>query len=150
MVGGAGRLRDGDAPTAATGWLNFVYSENRGAAFGFLDDKPWGPHVLTGISILAGVFLVWFVVKTDDRPVLTATSLGMILGGVMGNVWDRIFNDGHVRDFIDFHIDEWHWHTFNVADSGITVGVVLLLLLGFMPGGKKDGKKNGKKKAEKK
>ena len=140
-----GRLSSGEDPIVVTSWLNFVYSENPGAAFGLFKDRWWGRHFLTVISVLAGIFLFWFVVKTDDRPVLTAFTLGMILGGVIGNVWDRLFNEGQVRDFIDFHIDDWHWHTFNIADSGISVGVVLLLILGFFP-----RKKGGKKGADKK
>lgn len=129
------RLSHGEEPVVVTSWLRFVYSENPGAAFGLFGDKSWGRHFLTGISLLAGVFLFWFVVKTEDRPVLTSVTLGLILGGVIGNVWDRLFNDGRVRDFIDFHIDAWEfrWHTFNIADSGISVGVVLLLVLGFFP-----------------
>ena len=115
-------------------FLNWTSSENKGAAFGLLDSAAWGRPFLTFVSIAAIVFLFWLVIRTDDRPMVTAATLGLVLGGVVGNVYDRMTNvNGAVRDFIDFHIGDWHWHTFNIADSGITVGVLLLLLLGVLP-----------------
>lgn len=151
------------------GCLNFIYTENKGAAFGLLRNQTWGPVLLVGVSLLAIGFLVWFVVKTKERPTFHAVTCGLILGGVLGNVYDRVLQDEHqVRDFIDFYVTRpvedgdkdgvdptlhcghqvsdqcWHWYTFNLADAYISVGVILLLLLSFLPETKK------KKQAEKK
>ena len=117
------------------GWLAFMESRNPGAAFGQLDSHPW-PLVLGRSG--AAVFLVWLLARTPrGRPWFTA-ALVLVLGGALGNLYDNLFlrapHDGHpfglVRDFIDVYFTafDWHFPTFNVADSCITVGAVLLLL----------------------
>ncbi len=101
---------------------------NKGAAFSFLSDAGgWQRWFFTGLSSLVSVaLLVWLLrLKSDER--LTAVSLALILGGALGNLIDRI-RLGQVVDFLDFHWQQSHWPAFNLADSAITVGVVLMLL----------------------
>ena len=119
----------------ADGWLTFMQSRNPGAAFGQLESFPW--FLVIGRSG-AAVFLIWLLARTPKgRPWFTA-ALVLVLGGALGNLYDNLFldapHDGHpfglVRDFIDVYFRgfDWHFPTFNVADSCITIGAALLLL----------------------
>jgi signal peptidase II len=122
----------------ADGWLSFMQSRNPGAAFGQLESFPW--FLVVGRSA-AAVFLVWLLARSPKgRPFFTA-ALVLVLGGALGNLYDNLFldapHDGHpfgmVRDFIDVYFSafDWHFPTFNVADSCITIGAALLLLTSF-------------------
>ena len=113
-----------------TSYFNLVLVYNKGAAFSFLSDAPgWQTPLLVGFALVAiGVvgYLLW---RSPGRRVLDG-GLALILGGALGNVIDRL-RFGQVVDFLDFHAGAWHWPAFNVADSAITVGAVLLILDGF-------------------
>lgn len=127
------------------GWLTFMLSRNPGAAFGQLDSFPW--FLVVGRAA-AALFLVWLISRTPKTRPWFAAALVLVLGGALGNLYDNLFLDfpddshpfGLVRDFIDvyFRVFDWHFPTFNVADSCITVGAVLLLLSSF-----KSEKKHG-------
>ena len=129
----------------ADGWLTFMISRNPGAAFGQLDSFPW--FLVLGRAA-AAIFLVWLIARTPRTRPWFAAALVLVLGGALGNLYDNLFLDfpddahpfGLVRDFIDvyFGVFDWHFPTFNVADSCITVGAVLLLLSSF-GSDKKDG-----------
>ena len=111
-----------------TSFLNLVLVYNRGAAFGFLSNASGWQNVLfiaVAVVIVAGIVL--FLVRGGRRDRLTVVALMLVLGGAAGNLADRI-RLGEVVDFIDFHIGSWHWYTFNLADSAITVGAVLLAI----------------------
>jgi signal peptidase II len=115
------------------GLLNFTHVRNRGVAFGlFADGGDLGPVVLTilGSAALAVVAFYFWKAQREDRLLLI--SLGLILGGAVGNLIDRI-SAAEVTDFIDFYVGSWHWHTFNVADSAITVGILLMAIDIFRP-----------------
>ena len=119
-------------PEELTSWLNLTLAHNYGAAFSFLSDAGgWQRWLFTGLaSVVTIVLLVWlFRLKPGEK--LTAASLGMIIGGAVGNLIDRIVN-GYVVDFIDVYYREWHWPAFNLADSAITGGVILMLLDAFL------------------
>ena len=88
-------------------------------------------------SIVAIAVLVVFMLRTESRKILPNLALGVLLGGAVGNLYDRIFL-GYVRDFIDLYWRTHHWPTFNVADAFICVGVGLLFVDAFIGGGKKD------------
>jgi len=108
--------------------FNMTLVFNKGAAFSFLSDAGgWQRWFFTGLSSVVSVaLLVWLLrLKSDER--LTAASLALILGGALGNLIDRI-RLGQVVDFLDFHWQQSHWPAFNLADSAIAVGVVLMLL----------------------
>ncbi len=118
-------------PVELTSWLNLVLAHNTGAAFSFLGDaggwQRWLFAVLAGtVSI---VLIVW-ISRLQKREYWLACSLALILGGAVGNLIDRV-RFGYVVDFIDFHIDTWHFATFNIADAAISVGAVMLLVDAF-------------------
>jgi signal peptidase II len=113
-----------------TGFFNLVHVHNPGAAFSLLADQPgWQRGFFMAVGLVAAVFILYLLRKTRGQP-LFCLALALILGGAVGNVIDRALY-GHVIDFLDFHVAGWHWPAFNVADSGITVGAVLLVLDSF-------------------
>jgi signal peptidase II len=110
-----------------TGFFNLVHVRNSGAAWGIFAEHTW---LLGLLSVLAAVLVVvFFRHLSGDQPVL-ALLLGLIHGGIVGNMIDRLCR-GSVVDFLDFELRGWHWPAFNVADSAISVGVLLLLLASF-------------------
>ncbi|HET7671706.1 MAG TPA: signal peptidase II [Burkholderiales bacterium] len=112
------------------GFFNMVLVYNKGAAFSFLSNAPgWQTPLLIGFALVAIGIVVTMLVRSPDRLVLSS-GLALILGGALGNVIDRV-RFGKVVDFLDFHAAGWHWPAFNVADSAITIGAVLLILDGF-------------------
>ena len=115
-------------PQQVTDWLNLTLAHNYGAAFSFLSDaggwQRWFFMVLASVVTL--VLFVWLL-RLPRGEWRTGLALGFIIGGAIGNLIDRI-QLGYVVDFIDVHYGGWHWPAFNVADSAITCGVILLLL----------------------
>jgi signal peptidase II len=113
-----------------TGFFNLVLVFNKGAAFSFLADAPgWQTPLLVAFAFGAAILVSVLLVRSPGRRLLSA-GLALILGGALGNVIDRL-RLGHVVDFVDLHAAGWHWPAFNVADSAITVGAVLLIVDGF-------------------
>ena len=113
-----------------TGFFNMVLVYNKGAAFSFLSDAAgWQTPALIVFALVAIGIVGTFIVRSPGRRLL-CTGLALILGGALGNLIDRL-RYGSVVDFLDFHAQGWHWPAFNVADSAITVGAVLLILEGF-------------------
>ena len=104
-------------------YLNLVYVENRGVSFGFFSehDKSFYFGVL---SILISVYIVFLIFKSQLNIELIGLSL--ILSGALGNGFDRIYHQ-YVIDFIDFHIGDYHWPAFNLADSFISIGAILFI-----------------------
>jgi signal peptidase II len=114
-----------------TDFLNLVLVFNKGAAFSFLAQaEGWQTPVLI-VFALAAAAIVSVLILRNPRKNLLCVGLAAILGGAVGNVIDRL-RFGHVVDFVDFHAMGWHWPAFNVADSAITLGAVLLILEGFV------------------
>ena len=123
------RFRPGEG-VVVTPYFNLVLVYNKGAAFSFLSDAPgWQTPLLVGFAVVAIAVVAYLLWRSPDRRVLSA-GLALILGGALGNVIDRV-RFGQVVDFLDFHAGSWHWPAFNVADSAITVGAVLLILDGL-------------------
>ena len=112
-----------------TAFLDFTRLHNTGAAFSiFASDSGWQRWPLTLISAGVGTTLIgWLVRNAAKSPVLLNTAFAMIAGGAIGNLIDRL-NQGYVVDFILFHIGQWHYPTFNVADSCITIGLILFFI----------------------
>ncbi|HEX9434946.1 MAG TPA: signal peptidase II [Burkholderiales bacterium] len=114
-----------------TGFFNMVLVYNKGAAFSFLSDaQGWQTPLLIAFAVVAIGIVGTLLVRSPSRG-LFCTGLALILGGALGNLIDRL-RFGQVVDFLDFHALGWHWPAFNVADSAITVGAVLLILEGFV------------------
>lgn len=110
-----------------TGFFNLVLAYNKGAAFSFLAAAGgWQRWFFTGLGIAAALFIVWLL-KRHSAQKLFCFALALILGGALGNVIDRVVY-GHVVDFLDFHLNTYHWPAFNVADCGISIGAVLLIV----------------------
>jgi signal peptidase II len=107
------------------GFVDFVPALNNGAAFGWFAGKS---HFLTAVSIIAMVAIFVVFLFGGSRQRLVHIALGLFAAGVCGNLYDRVFNGGRVRDFIDVYYRSYHWHTFNVADSLLCIGVGLLIL----------------------
>jgi len=109
------------------GFFNITYVRNPGAAFGFLADAS--PTVralfLIGVSIFASGLIVYYIAKMKTEDILLTYGMSLILGGAVGNLIDRI-RLGEVIDFLDVYISTYHWPAFNVADSAVTVGAVIL------------------------
>lgn len=106
-------------------FLDLVLVRNRGISFGLLGGgfAPWWLLALVAVAI--AVLLVWWLWRADDAA--SAAALGFIIGGALGNVFDRA-RYGAVTDFVDLHAGGWHWPAFNFADAFITIGVALLLI----------------------
>jgi signal peptidase II len=114
-----------------TPFFNLVLVFNKGAAFSFLADAPgWQTWLFAAFAVVAAA-VVSFLILRNYNKILFCTGLTLILGGAVGNLIDRL-RFGHVVDFLDFHAAGWHWPAFNVADSGITVGALLLILESFV------------------
>jgi len=110
-----------------TGFFNLVLTYNKGAAFSFLASASgWQKHFLTVVGIGASLFILYLLGRHGHQR-LFSLALAMILGGAIGNVIDRLVH-GHVIDFLDFHAGGWHWPAFNVADSAIVGGAILLVV----------------------
>lgn len=126
-------LRIGEA-REITGFFNLVLAHNRGAAFSFLSDAGgWQRALFIGIAVLATAVIVLMLVRHSGERLFSG-GLALILGGALGNLWDRIAL-GYVVDFLDFHALGWHFWAFNLADSAITVGAGLLILDGLRSAG---------------
>ncbi|MGB5472783.1 MAG: signal peptidase II [Gammaproteobacteria bacterium] len=108
--------------------LALTKAYNTGAAFSFLGDASgWQRWFFSGLAVVVcGVLLVWLR-RLHAREWRTALALTLILGGAIGNLIDRLLY-GHVIDFIDVYYKTWHWPTFNIADSAISIGAALLVL----------------------
>ena len=110
-----------------TSFFNLVLTYNKGAAFSFLASASgWQKHFLTVVGIGASLFIVYLLARHGHQR-LFSLALAMILGGAIGNVIDRLAY-GHVIDFLDFHVGGWHWPAFNMADSAIVGGAILLVV----------------------
>ena len=122
-------------PIQVAPFLNLVLVYNAGAAFSFLSDSAgWQRWLFIGIALVASAWIVYLLRRYPHQRGF-ALALALVLAGAVGNVIDRIAV-GSVIDFLDFHAFGWHWPAFNVADSAITCGVVLLIWDALMPGQK--------------
>ena len=121
-----GAYKLGDA-TYLTSFFNIVRAHNTGAAFSFLAGASgWQRWFFTGIGVAAALFIVWML-RSHAGQKLFSWAMACILGGAIGNVVDRVMH-GYVVDFLDFHVGNWHFPAFNVADSAITIGAACLIV----------------------
>jgi signal peptidase II len=109
------------------GFFNITYVRNPGAAFGILSDAT--PFIralfLIGVSTFAAGLIIYYIVRMKTEDILLVYGMSLIMGGAVGNLIDRI-RLGEVIDFLDVFISTYHWPAFNVADSAVTVGAVIL------------------------
>lgn len=122
-------LMKGSVPV--TPFFKFTLVHNTGAAFGFMSNASgWQNMFFMIVAALASVLIVIMLWRLQDR--WTGTGLALILGGAVGNLVDRALH-GYVIDFLDVYYGAWHWPAFNIADSAITIGAVLLVIDAFKP-----------------
>ena len=122
-------LAPGDVRSYAP-FFDLVLAFNRGAAFSLLADQPGWQHVFfVGLALGVSVIIVWLLGR-HRQETLFCSGLGLILGGAVGNLVDRV-QIGAVVDFLSFHAGGWYWPAFNVADSAITLGAALVILDGL-------------------
>lgn len=111
-----------------TPFFNLVLAHNPGAAFSFLAQQGgWQGWLFGIIAILVSIFLIRWLYKLPGKQTWLAVAIALIIGGALGNLGDRIIH-GYVIDFLDFHISNWHWPAFNLADSAISIGAVMLVI----------------------
>ncbi|MFO7570798.1 MAG: signal peptidase II [Smithellaceae bacterium] len=110
------------------GFFNLVYVMNPGAAFGFLAtaSETFRYIFFTGVTAAAVILIIYYLIKNNPRSLMLVSALTLIFGGAVGNLIDRI-RFGAVVDFLDVYISTAHWPAFNVADSAITVGALLMI-----------------------
>ena len=106
-------------------FFHFTYITNDGMAFGI--DFPFGYFIFSAVSLLLTFFLFWYLWSVRNHSIVIRLGLAMIIAGAIGNLIDRLML-GEVIDFLDFMIRDFHWYVFNLADSYVTVGMVLLLI----------------------
>ena len=119
-------------PVRVFWWFNLTLQHNTGAAFSFLNDAGgWQRYFFSAAAIVISTALaIWLYVMPRGQRLL-ALSLGLILGGALGNLWDRVAL-GYVVDFISVHYENYYFPAFNIADSAISVGAVGMLLDSFV------------------
>jgi len=119
-------------------FFNMTYAHNPGAAFSFLADKGgWQRWFFAVIAVVIALVLVVMMYRTPAKQRLVNASYALIVGGALGNLFDRLVH-GVVIDFIDFYVGDWHYPIFNLADTAICIGAVLVVLEGFIsPSAKK-------------
>jgi len=111
--------------------LNLTLAYNTGAAFSFLSDAGgWQRWLFAYLAVGVSVLLTLWLLRLPRGIRWVPTALALVIGGALGNLWDRLA-DGHVVDFIDVYYQRWHWPAFNVADSAITVGAIMLVIDAF-------------------
>jgi|TARA_X000000368_G_scaffold396691_1_gene365181 signal peptidase II len=108
--------------------FNLILIYNEGAAFSFLSDAGgWQRWFLIGVSCVVCVFIVVWMYQSISKSKCLLAGLSLILGGALGNLWDRL-SLGYVVDFIEVYYKDLYWPAFNIADSAITIGAILLIL----------------------
>jgi len=122
------RLSLHDSIPIIPGFFRIIHAENPGAAFGIFADSPsqWKVGLLISFSIVALLIVSALLWKNSHRMTSTGIGLALILGGAVGNLWDRLVSR-HVVDFLLFYVGPHQWPAFNVADSAIVVGAALLV-----------------------
>ena len=110
-------------------FFHLTYVTNEGMAFGL--SMPGGKSILLVLSIILTFFIIWFFWQERNSSKLIKLSLALILAGAFGNLTDRIIY-GKVVDFLDFMIGDFHWYIFNIADSSVTIGMILFMIHSFI------------------
>ena len=107
--------------------FNLILVHNYGAAFGFLNGEGgWQTWLFTGVAIVIGIGLLIWLARLKRSERWLAIAIALVIGGALGNLIDRLIL-GYVVDFLDFYIGQYHWPTFNLADSCITIGALMII-----------------------
>jgi len=115
-------------PFTIFSFFDLLLSFNTGAAWSFLDHAGgWQQWLFGGIAGVVSLLIILFLFRQNPRQILAAVSLSFILGGALGNLYDRITR-GYVVDFLHFHLHDWSFAIFNIADTAITIGAGLMVI----------------------
>jgi len=115
-------------PVAVMPMFNWTLMHNTGAAFSFLADQAgWQRWFFAAIAIVVSIVIFLWIKRLEQHEKWLAIALALILGGAVGNVIDRIWL-GYVVDFIQVYYEQWYWPAFNIADSAIVIGVVMIII----------------------
>ncbi|MCW8887803.1 MAG: signal peptidase II [Gammaproteobacteria bacterium] len=129
-------------PVAVIPFFNLTLLHNTGAAFSFLSDAGgWQRWFFAVIAIVFSIGITIWLGRLDSKQRWLAIALSLVVGGALGNLWDRLYF-GYVVDFIQLYYEQWYWPAFNIADSAIFVGAVMLLIDGFF-GNSSESEKDG-------
>lgn len=121
-------------------FFNLHYAHNPGAAFSFLaGEDGWQRWFFAGIAIAIAGLLVAMMYRRPASDKLNNIAYALIIGGALGNLFDRMVH-GFVVDMIDFYVGDWHFPTFNVADTAICIGAALIVVEGFLPSARHNAK----------
>ena len=118
-----------------TSYFNLVKVYNTGVSFGMFNNLQYGKFILLIIASFITLFLIYWLCKAENKKI--ACALSLVIGGALGNIIDRAIY-GAVADFLDFHISGYHWPAFNLADSAITLGAIILIFDEFFTKKKHD------------
>lgn len=112
-------------------FFKLTYVHNTGAAFSFLSEAGgWQRWFFAGLALVISAVIAVWLTRLKKHETLLAVALALVLGGAVGNLIDRLVY-GYVIDFLDVYYNTWHWPAFNIADSAITLGVMLMLAESF-------------------
>ena len=117
-------MKLGESIEVISSFFHLTYITNDGMAFGI--NFPFGIYIFSFVSIIFTVFLFWYLYSIKDDPLVIRVALSLIIAGALGNLTDRLFL-GEVTDFLDFMIGGYHWYIFNLADSFVTIGMVIMI-----------------------
>lgn len=118
-------------PNKVTGFFNLTLMHNEGVAFSLLADQSgWQRYFIAVVASFIVIWLLYWLFKNNKSMKLQNTALVLVIGGALGNIWDRVFL-GYVVDFVELHYSGYYWPAFNVADSAISIGAVLLIIDAF-------------------
>ncbi len=130
-------------PWAVMPHFNLTLHYNTGAAFSFLADAGgWQRWLFTLLAVGMVIGLLWWLRRLPSRMSCESAGLWFVIGGALGNLFERLY-DGRVTDFFDFYWGDWHYATFNVADVGITLGAVCLIVHEFFGRAKREVGRDG-------
>jgi signal peptidase II len=121
----------GESLSVIPGCFNITHRLNQGIAFSFFSNVNAAPYIFSAVAVLAVIFIGWLAYRHTDLPVKVILALGLVAGGALGNMIDRILPPHKVLDFVDWYVGNYHWPAFNIADSAICVGAALLVLAAF-------------------
>jgi signal peptidase II len=108
--------------------FNLIFTFNKGSAFSFLNKASgWQEWLFIGVAIIVSIFLIIWLYKITVNHIWLKVALALVLGGTLGNLYDRIIYHS-VIDFLDFYFRYWHYPTFNIADSVICIGAIMLII----------------------
>ncbi len=121
---------EGESSNVIPGFFNLARVHNKGIAFGNFSDKPFANTLFTVVALSALAAIIFYWLRGAFAGRLNGVAVALLVSGILGNLTDRLIH-GYVVDFLDFFVGDWHWYTFNIADSCICIAAGLLFISAF-------------------